>query len=166
MPKNPSATQREIRQTRPFRSKTQEAVIALLRTADLVKRHFAAVLTPHGITLPQYNVLRVLRGAGPDGLPTLEVGQRLIEQAPGITRMMDRLEARGWVRRERCPGDRRQVLCYLTPEGASLLGQLDEPIDRADQAAFAVLTEEQQTLLITLLDATRQGPHLTKAQLD
>jgi DNA-binding MarR family transcriptional regulator len=106
-----------------------------------------------------------LRGAGSDGLPTLEVGQRLIEQAPGITRMMDRLEARGWVRRERCLGDRRQVLCYLTPKGASLLGQLDEPIDRADQAAFAGLTEEQQTLLITLPDATRQGPHLTKAQL-
>src|SRR6185295_1524706 len=110
-----SALQREIRQTRPFRSRSQEAMLALLRTADQVHRSFARVVEPHGITLQQYNVLRILRGAGDAGLPTLEIGARMIERSPGVTRLIDRLEAKGWVRRERCPHDRRQVLCWITP---------------------------------------------------
>ena len=152
-----SSLQREIRQTRAFRSASQEAAVGLLRTADLVRRRFCEVLTPHGITLAQYNVLRVLRGAGPEGLPTLEVAERLIEHAPGITRLMDRLEGHGWVRRERCAEDRRQVLCYLTAEGQKLLGGLDGPMDRADEEALSRLTEAQRQELIGLLDLVRAG---------
>ncbi len=157
MTRTDSRLQRETRQTRPFRSPGQEAAVGLLRTADLVKRHFTAVLEPYGITLPQFNVLRILRGAGPVGLPTLEVGERLIEQAPGITRMMDRLEARGWVRRERCPEDRRQVLCHLTPKGSRLLAKLDSPMNRADESALRGLKRAEQRRLILLLDAVRAG---------
>ncbi len=128
-----------------------------MRTADLLKRHFTDVLEPHGITLPQFNVLRILRGAGPGGLPTLEVGERLIEHAPGITRMMDRLEARGWVRRERCPEDRRQVICHLTRKGSRLLAKLDSPMNRADESALQGLKRSEQRQLIELLDAVRAG---------
>lgn len=149
--------QHEIGQTRPFRSPAQEAAIGLLLTADRVRRSFTEVLAPHRITLPQYNVLRVLRGAGPAGLPTLDVAERLIEQTPGITRMMDRLEARGWVERHRCPDDRRQVLCKLTARGGRLLAALDEPMDGADEAALDGLTRAEQRELSRLLERVRGG---------
>ncbi|NIR44569.1 MAG: MarR family transcriptional regulator [Gemmatimonadetes bacterium] len=152
-----SPLQHEIRQTRPFRSPSQEGAVGLMRTADQVRRHFGEVLAPYGITLTQYNVLRVLRGAAPEGLPTLEVAERLIEQTPGITRLMDRLDARGWVRRERCPEDRRQVLCYITTAGAELLGRLDGPMDEADEAALQGLSRSEQGQLIELLDRVRAG---------
>jgi hypothetical protein len=80
----------EIRQQRPFPSMEQEGVVALLRTAEVVRRSLTVAIAPVGLTLQQYNVLRILRGAGPAGLPTLDVADRMIEHAPGITRMMDR----------------------------------------------------------------------------
>src|ERR1700682_6278341 len=75
-----------------FRSREQQATLSLLRTADAVKRRRAQVIEPYGITPQQYNVLRILRGAGPSGLPTLTIGERMIEQTPGTTRLVDRLE--------------------------------------------------------------------------
>jgi len=153
----PSRLARELRQQRPFRSAAHEALIGLLRTADLVRRNLTAVMRPHGVTVQQYNVLRILRGAGKAGLPTLEIAERMIERTPGITRLLDRLEARGWVTRERCPGDRRQVLCYLTREGGRLLSRLDEPVAAADEEALAVLAPEEKAELIRLLDAIRDG---------
>ena len=104
-----SQLQREIRQGKPFRSRGQEVVVALLRTADLVRRAVSQAVETHDITLQQYNVLRILRGAGDKGLPTLEIADRMIEHAPGVTRLLDRLEAKGLVRRERCREDRRQI---------------------------------------------------------
>ena len=94
----PSALQHELRQRRPFQSAAHEAVVGLMRTADLIKRQAAAIVEPHGITLQQFNVLRILRGAGADGLPTLEVADRMIEQTPGVTRLLDRMEAKGLVK--------------------------------------------------------------------
>ena len=87
--------QDELRQRAPFASPAQEAVVALMRTTDVVRRYLARVVDPNGITLQQYNVLRILRGGGADGVPTLEVAARMIEQTPGITRLLDRLEAKG-----------------------------------------------------------------------
>ena len=153
-----SPLQREIRQGKPFRSQGQEVVVALLRTADLVRRVVGRTLEPYDITAQQYNVLRILRGAGEKGLPTLEIGGRMIEQAPGITRLLDRLEAKARVRRERCAQDRRQVLCWLTPAGLDLVERLDEPVDSADAAAVAMLDPEEQDRLLRMLDAIRQGP--------
>ncbi len=150
-----SPLQREIRQGKPFRSRGQQVVVALLRTADLVRRGLGQVLEPYGITPQQYNVLRILRGAGEQGLPTLEIGERMIEQAPGITRLLDRLEAKALVRRERCPQDRRQVLCWLTAGGLELVERLDEPIDNADAKAVAMLEPEEQEKLLGFLDAVR-----------
>jgi DNA-binding MarR family transcriptional regulator len=152
-----SPLQKEIRQGKPFRSRGQEVVVSLLRTADLVRRVVGRVLEPYDITGQQYNVLRILRGSGEKGLPTLEIAERMIEHAPGVTRLMDRLEAKGLVRRERCPEDRRQVLCWLTAAGTELVERLDEPIDSADAEAVAMLGPEEQERLLRLLDAVRAG---------
>ena len=102
-----SALAREIQQRRPFQSARQEAALGLLKTVDLLRLHLSSVLEPFGVTDQQYNVLRILRGAGKDGLPTLAIAERMIERAPGITRLIDRLEKKGLVRRVRDPHDRR-----------------------------------------------------------
>lgn len=159
-PKAPSQLQTEIRQSRPFRSPRQEALLAILRSADLLRRGIAALLDPFGITPQQYNVLRILRGAGPAGLPTLVIGQRLIEQTPGMTRLINRLEAKGWVERHRNPGDRREVQCRLTPVGLALLTHIDPVMDAADQSMLATLSPEQLAQLIGLLDQIRAHPGL------
>jgi DNA-binding MarR family transcriptional regulator len=151
-----SPLQREIRQSKPFQSKGEEAVLGLLKTADLVRRLIAQVLEPYEVTPQQYNVLRILRGAGSEGIPTLAIRERMLEQTPGITRLIDRLEAKDWAERRRCSGDRRQVLCFLTPSGDRLLAALDEPMSRLDSEAVGVaLSDEQIDQLVTLLDSIR-----------
>jgi len=114
----------------------QRAVVAILRAADAVRRRMAEALDPHGITGQQYNVLRILRGAHPDPLPTLEIGERLMERNPGITRLLERLEQKRLVRRARGETDRREVRCHITAEGLALLAELDGPIDRANEQVF------------------------------
>jgi MarR family transcriptional regulator, organic hydroperoxide resistance regulator len=152
-----STIQAEIQQTRPFRSPAHETVVSLLRTAAMVERQFAKVIEPAGVTLSQYNVLRILRGAGDQGLPTLAVRNRMIETAPGVTRLLDRLEAAGFVRRERSGPDRRRVLCWITPAGLALLRQLDPVVDQANEAAAGMLTAKEHRRLIRALDAIRAG---------
>lgn len=147
--------QRDIKQKRPFRSRGQEATVALLRTADVVRRRLTRTVDAHGITLQQYNVLRILKGASPDPLPTLEIAQRMIEEQPGITRLLDRLDAKGLVRRERCADDRRQVHCWITKAGLDLLADLDPIVDEADEVAVAALSPAQLQQLLRLLEAIR-----------
>ena len=127
------------KQPENFRSREQQATLGLLRTADAVKRSLAQVVEPHGITPQQYNVLRILRGAGPDGLPTLTIGERMVEQTPGVTRLVDRLEGKGLVARTPCPKDRRRVFCRITEKGLELLTELDEPVNRWDAQALSAL---------------------------
>jgi DNA-binding MarR family transcriptional regulator len=145
----------EIKQTRPFASRAEEGVVTLLRTADRVRAVLAAAVEPHGITLQQYNVLRILRGAGEDGLPTLEIATRMIETSPGITRLLDRLEAKGLVRRWRCPVDRRQVLCRASDRAAELLASLDQPMIDAASRALAPLGVRGTADLVRALDLIR-----------
>jgi DNA-binding MarR family transcriptional regulator len=145
----------EILPDEKFRSREQQATLGLLRTADALKRYYTQIIEPHGITLQQYNVLRILRGAGPDGLPTLSVGQRMIEQTPGVTRLVDRLETKKLVDRVPCPKDRRRVFCRITPEGLALLEELDAPINQADAQAVSVLRAEDLGALIDMLDRVR-----------
>lgn len=155
-----SRLQSEIQQTRPFRSRRQEAFLAILRSADLLRRGVASLLEPFEITPQQYNVLRILRGAGDEGLPTLAIGVRLIEQTPGMTRLLNRLEARGWVERRRSTADRRQVDCRLTPAGRNLLTRIDPVMDEADRTMLARLAPEQLDALVELLDQVRADPGL------
>jgi DNA-binding MarR family transcriptional regulator len=149
------AVQHEIRQRRPFESVAHEAIVALMRTTDLVRRQIAAFVEPHGITPQQYNVLRILRGAGADGLPTLEVAERMIEQTPGVTRLLDRMEAKELVRRQRCPKDRRQHLCWITPRGLAVLQKIDAVSQRAADDVLKGLRTKDRETFVRLLDAIR-----------
>lgn len=151
----PTSLQAALKQRRPFKSPAHEAAVSILHTADHVRRRVAAAVEPHGITLQQFNVLRILRGAGEAGTATLEVADRMVEQTPGITRLLDRLEAKGLVRRQRCPNDRRQNLCWITPRGAALLEELDEPSLRASEACVSNLSRTDQATLLRLLEAIR-----------
>ena len=155
MPRTPSLLEIELRQTRPFRSKVEEGVVGLFRTADVVRRVLGAVVGAQGITLQQYNVLRILRGAGSEGIPTLEIGERMVEQAPGVTRLLDRLEAKGLVHRARCRSDRRQVLCWIEPSGTGLLSDLERPMRDAARRRLAGLDARDLDSLITLMEAVR-----------
>lgn len=145
----------ELRQTKPFRSLTQEALLELLKTTDYVRRRMARILEPHDLSPQQYNVLRILRGAGSEGLPTLEVAARTIEETPGITRLLDKLEAKHLVRRERCSVDRRQVLCWITPAGEALLASLDSTLEQSVSGIFQHLHTEQVQTLIDWLERIR-----------
>ena len=131
--------------------------MSLLRTADVVRRRFAELYEPYGLTSQQYNVLRILRGARPEALPTMEIAERMIERAPGITRLLDRLEGKGLVRRRRDPDDRRCVRCTVTDRGLALLAELDGSVDQADEAAVSMLDDDEARRLIRLLDRIRAG---------
>lgn len=155
--------QHEIKQSRPFATKSQEAYVALLRTADDSKRHVGEVLEPAGVTLQQYNVLRILRGSGEEGLPTLTVAERMIERTPGVTRLIDRMEKKGWVTRRRCTEDRRRVWCNITPEGLAVLDGLDRPIEGIDDVFEAVLSADEIEQLVEYLDRVRAGMNATPA---
>jgi len=145
----------EIQQNKPFQNHAHAAVIALMRTADEFRSFMDAIIAPHGVSAEQYNVLRILRGAGTKGLPTLEIAARLLEKNPGITRLTDKLEAKQLIRRERCPADRRQVFCTITAAGEEIVNSLDEPARLETQALFRALSGAQINTLIDLLDRIR-----------
>jgi len=148
----------EDRPPRTFRSPAQEAKVAILRTADLLRRRMAAIVAPHGLTTQQYNVLRILRGTHPDPLPTLEIGERMIESTPGITRLLDRLEEKRLVRRERGSDDRRMVLCRISEAGLALLAELDGAMDEADHRSLGTLEKGEMRGLVDQLDRIRATP--------
>jgi DNA-binding MarR family transcriptional regulator len=150
-----SAVQSEIKQSKPFRSTAQEATIALLRTASVVHRVFARVLEPWALSLAQYNALRIIRGAGAGGIPTLSIRERMVEEGTTITRILDKLEDAGLIRRERSFPDRRQVLCHATDAGRKLLDTLDPQMDSTDEEVVATLNEAQLEQFIELLDEVR-----------
>jgi len=135
---------------------TKAAVLGIMRAADLVRRRGIALLAPYDITLQQFNVLRILRGARPDGLCTLSIVDRMLEQTPGITRLIDRLEAKKLVVRVRSRDDRRQVWCRITPAGLRLLASLDRPVADLDRAIVTRLSREDQVRLARLLEVVRE----------
>jgi DNA-binding MarR family transcriptional regulator len=145
----------EAKQKHLVHSRQQAAVVSILRTANYLRRFSSPVFNQHGITWQQYNVLRILRGAGLAGLPTLDIAERMIEQAPGITRLLDRLEGKKLVRRERPSDNRRQVLCYITKPGLDLLQDLDTPVRKQDNQALHRLNESEIEELIRLLELAR-----------
>lgn len=145
----------EIKQTKPFASLEQESIVSLLRTVDHVRRTESGVFAAEDLTEQQYNVLRILRGTGPDGLPTLSVAERLIEHTPGITRLIDRLEAKGLVRRERPARDRRQVYCFITEEGLNVLERLDPAVEQLARRLMQHLSAAQMKVLNEILEKIR-----------
>ncbi|HVN09948.1 MAG TPA: MarR family transcriptional regulator [Patescibacteria group bacterium] len=148
----------EIKQSRPFPSLAAEAAVNLMRTTDAVLRGLALALKPHGLSPGQYNVLRILRGAEPTGLPCGEIAARMISHDPDMTRLLDRLEARGLISRSRDTRDRRVVLTRIAPAGLKLLAGLEAPLERENRRAMGHLGRNRLRQLVTLLEAVRERP--------
>jgi MarR family transcriptional regulator, organic hydroperoxide resistance regulator len=147
--------QAELKQKIPFTSREQEAYLSLLRTADALQVRVEAQLKNFGLTGTQYNALRILRGAGPAGLPCREIGERMITHDPDITRLLNRLEDRGLVERTRNKQDRRVIYGKITATGLRLLREMDGPIDKYGREMLRHVGQDKLTQLITLLELVR-----------
>jgi DNA-binding MarR family transcriptional regulator len=147
----------EIKQTRPFASLEQEAYLSVGRTWAVLEHAVAEALKPHGITPTQYNVLRILRGAGEEGLCRNEVMQRMIAKVPDATRLLDRMESADLIGRERSSEDRRFVTTRITEEGMRLLAALDEAVVQLHRKQFAELNEKELRRLVELLGLVRES---------
>ena len=147
------ATHSETKRKR-FSHPEEEAFLDLLRTTDLLSRGPSQVFKAEDLSSTQYNVLRILRGA-PEGLPCGEIGNRMITRDPDITRLLDRLEKRGFISRARDIKDRRMVLTRITPEGLELLARLDEPVQEAHRRQLGHLGRERLRELAELLSVCR-----------
>jgi DNA-binding MarR family transcriptional regulator len=146
----------EISQTRPFGSPEEEAYVAIQRTAALLGHALAETIRPLGLTATQYNVLRILRGAGEPGLCRNEVRDRMITQVPDVTRLLDRMEEIGLIERRREGTDRRFVTTRITPDGLRLLADLDEPVAAAHQRLLGHLDDAALKALVDLLGRARE----------
>lgn len=146
----------EIKQTRPFASPYEEATLNIVRTAEFLRTVFAEQLKPYGITGTQYNVLRILRGAGTEGLPCGQIAERMVTQDSDITRLLDRLSAMGLIDRGRSERDRRVVTTVLTPEGKKLLARLDPVVKQANQSLLGHLDERTIAAMIRGLESIRE----------
>jgi len=129
--------------------------LELCRTTDILSRRVSEVLKAEELSPNQYNVLRILRGS-PEGLPSGEIGNRMITRDPDITRLLDRLEKRGLIRRSREARDRRLVIAGITSEGLDLLGRLDEPVREAHRRQLGHLGRERLGALKELLQVARE----------
>jgi DNA-binding MarR family transcriptional regulator len=150
-----SKLQLELKQSRPFPSLPVETFLNLVRTAELLRAREADLLRRSGLSAPQYNVLRILRGAGPDGHPCQEIGARMLTRVPDVTRLVDRLVAAGHVERTRSDDDRRVVLVRILRSGLDLLGKLDGPVDALPAAMFDRLSSRELRTLNDLLVKAR-----------
>jgi len=148
----------ELRQRKRFSSPEQEAMLSIARTAAQLEHTTAEALKPHGLTPTQYNALRILRGAGPDGLCRNEVRDRLVARVPDASRLLDRLEAMGLVIRAREGEDRRFVRARVTSAGLGLLARLDGAMVALHQRQLGHLGHRKLATLIELLDDAREAP--------
>jgi DNA-binding MarR family transcriptional regulator len=149
---------REIRQTKPFRSLQEQLVLNLMLTTRVVEESWAQYLKrAEGISPSQYNILRILRGARPKAARISEIADRMVTRDPDVTRLVDRLIKQGLARRERDSDDRRVVLVEITAAGLALLSRLDGPAGEATEAAMAGLKPHQLRTLDTLLNEVRAG---------
>ena len=150
--------QDELKQTRPWGNLQEEVAISILRTAAVLEHETAQVLKPAGITTTQYNVLRILRGAEPDGLGRNEVRDRLISPVPDATRLLDRLADMGLVVRTRGGEDRRVVVARITRAGLELIAPLDAVLERLHRRQLGHLGERKLRTLVGLLAEAREHP--------
>ena len=149
---------RELKQRKPFAALEQEAAVSLARTAALLEHAAADVLKPFGLTPTQYNALRILRGAEPDGLGRNEVRDRLISPVPDTTRLLDRLADMGLVVRTRGGDDRRVVVARITRAGLDLIAPLDAVLEGLHRRQLGHLGERKLRTLVRLLAEAREHP--------
>jgi len=150
--------QDELKQTKPFAFVEEEVFVSIARTAALLDREFSQTLRPYGITLTQYNVLRILRGAGPAGLCRNELGERLVTPVPDVTRLLDRMADLKLVARQRSDEDRRLVRTHLTAKGLDLVNSLDDVLRQSHKSRLSHLGRQQlRDLVATLADVRDTG---------
>jgi DNA-binding MarR family transcriptional regulator len=149
--------QEEIRQSRPIPTLEEEAYLNVQRTANVLLREVAELLKGHGLTPTQYNVLRILRGAGDTGLTAGDVGERMVTRDPDVTRLLDRLETRGLAERSRCTEDRRVVWTRITPAGVAAIAPLDDPVNELHLRSLGHLGAARLGTLIELLETARSA---------
>jgi len=151
----------EIKQTRPFTNPLEEAALNIMRTASELTYRAGEVLKQYGITTTQYNVLRILRGAGANGLPCGAIAERMITRDSDITRLLDRLTAMHLVERGRLADDRRVVTVKIASRGSELLGELDPVVRQLHQELLGHLDEATIAALIAGLERVRQRTVVT-----
>jgi DNA-binding MarR family transcriptional regulator len=145
----------EIKQKKPLPIPGQAAVITIFRTADVLRHSIESSLSAFGLSNEQYNVLRILRGAGESGLPTLEISSRMLSRSPNITRLIDRLIVKKLARRSRPKEDRRVVIVCIAPQGMELLSHLDGVVDKVFDR-FPPTTKAEMETLLDVLDRIRE----------
>lgn len=162
------ALSKRLRQT-SFEGPPQEAALSLLLAASRLNESLDALCDVHGITRPQFNVLRILRGAHPNGHPRCEIACRMVERAPDVTRLIDRLQARGLVRRGRAEKDQRQSIACITAKGLKLLEAMQPAIDKLLTSCFRKLNTldfESLTRLCALIYDCEEGNREMPPSLD
>lgn len=147
----------ELHLRRPFSSVEEEALLSIFHTWDLLYSSLNRVMHRNGITLAQFNVLRILRGAGAEGLPLMTIAKRMIVRYPNITRLTDKLEADDLIQRERCTKDRRIVRAMVTEKGLELLARLDGEVERLHVRLMRGADDRSLRLLIRILEDVRSG---------
>ena len=150
--------QAELKQTKPFPRVTAEALLSVLRTAAVIDHHLTEALKPYGITPTQYNVLRILSGAGSNGLCGREVAERMVSRVPDISRLLDRMEATGLISRERDAGDRRHVTARITRKGMAMLEQTTPQLEAVERTRFSQVKTARLRELIEVLADLRGNP--------
>lgn len=153
----PKTLQDELMQSIPFDSLETEAVLNIAYTSECLLRKATDFLKEHHLTHIQYNALRILRGAGENGLPCLELGKRLIWGIPDITRLVDNIEKSGYAKRVRCEKDRRVVYVHMTPKGLKLLSKLDAPMKNLNKELLGHLSEEELKKISFLMAKARHS---------
>ena len=148
--------QQEIQQSTPIGSLEEEAYLNVLRTANALSQEVGDLLRAHDLTSAQYNVLRILRGAGERGLTASDIGERMITRDPDVTRLVDRLEKRGLVERWRCGEDRRVVWTRISSAGEEAIAPLDGPLHELHVAQLAHLGPEKLRTLVGILEQARE----------
>lgn len=153
----PSTLREELKQTKPFHSIEQEALLSVVRTSAELMDRFEVFLRPYNITATQYNVLRILRGAEPEGLCRNELRDRMLTRMPDVTRLLDRMEEAGLVERTRDHEDRRMVTSRITKKAIQLLATLDPVVADNEKTFFSGISPEQIQTLIDVLEAIRHS---------
>jgi DNA-binding MarR family transcriptional regulator len=143
---------RDRLEQREFSGESDEAVVSVLVAADHLDQQLSAVITAHGVTADQYNVLRILRGVHRQGHPRHEIARRMIHPAPDVTRMLDRLLRRKLITRARDPRDGRLSVARITPAGLALLKRIDPEVEEVQQHATAMLTPAERKELVRLCE--------------
>ena len=148
----------ELKMAKPFKSVEEEAILSIARTAALIEHSGAEALKPFNLTITQYNVLRILRGAGQDGLCRNEVGERLVTKVPDVTRLLDRMEAAGLIIRQRGRDDRRFVATRITDKALKLLEKIDRELPAMHARQLGHVSQKRLRELISILEDVRNAP--------